>query len=416
MAGNSQTIDGKERIQEVPNPTSINVGEQSHFKIFGNQLRVSPLHYKNIYQQMNYLTGFCICAVLIMLCDASKHLQISYKPLDNTIKVHLPPLGGVFLSNLQFNGPFVAKQQQTQLSTRRLVLRPGGRVTPSRIPQESILYSQLGVGHLSRENGAPTVVNFAINLHYNSNSDQFQVKLNYFAWSRPVRSVKFRSKIKNIPRWSFDANMKQLVSVEVDQEDSALKHSFSDDTVKIQVMQENGGIVQLCILNANKKALRDLEVQCAVLDCLLRANKIEFEYVNVKDWHEISFKLHVRPLIVRQIKHTLQIADQQNAKVSAMDKLVPQQKLPGHSTRPNQMPMSKSLDNFGHHLQIETRLSVFDSIRTEYQKVVSSSNAPKISRMSDDDATEQYYEALTSPKASSPSPLVHKPLNALVKN
>ncbi|KAI3630847.1 hypothetical protein MIR68_012282 [Amoeboaphelidium protococcarum] len=179
-------------------------------------------------------------------------------------------------------------------------------------------------------------------------------------------------------------------------------------------MQENGGIVQLCILNADKKALRDLEVQCAVLDNLLRANKIEVEYVNVKDWLKISFKLHVRPLIVGQIKHTLYIT-----KVSAVDKLVQQQKLPGHSTRPNQMPMSKSLDNFGHHLQIDTRLSVFDSIRAEYQKDVLNSNAPQISRIKndgDDDAREIYYETQTSPQAPSPSPLVHKPINALMKN
>ncbi|KAI3652832.1 hypothetical protein MP228_002257 [Amoeboaphelidium protococcarum] len=365
---------------------------------------------------MNYLTLFWFGVLLVTLCDASKHLQISYKPLDNTIKVHLPPLGGVFLSNLQFNGPFVAKQQQTQMSTRRLVVRPGRRVTPSRIPQESILYSQLGVGHLPRENGAPTVVNFAINLHYIPNRDEFYVKVNYFAWSRPVRSGKIQSKVQQIPRWLFDANMKHLVSVEVDQEvvDSAWKQSFNDDNYKIQVLHENGGNVQLCILNADKKALRDLEVQCAVLDSLLSANKIEVKYV--KDWHNISFKLHVRPLIVRQIKHTLQNDDQQNAKVSAMDKLVPQLKLSGHSTRPNQMPMSKSLDNFGHHLQIETRLSVFDSIRAEYQKDVLNSNASESSRMSDDDATEYYYEALTSPKASSPSPLFHKPLNALMKN
>ncbi|KAI3638234.1 hypothetical protein MIR68_003845 [Amoeboaphelidium protococcarum] len=202
--------------------------------------------------------------------------------------------------------------------------------------------------------------------------------------------------------------------------DSALKQSFSDDNQKIQVLQENGEKDWLCILNADKKALRDLEVQCAVLNSLLRTNKIEFEYVTVKDWHKISFKLHVRPLIVRQIKHTIQNADQQNAKVSTIDKLVPKQKLASHPTLPNYMPMSKSLDNFGHHLQIETRLSVFDSIRAEYQKDVLNLNAPKISRINDDadddDTKELYYEAQTSPQAPSPSPLVHKPLNALMKN
>ncbi|KAI3630848.1 hypothetical protein MIR68_012283 [Amoeboaphelidium protococcarum] len=176
---------------------------------------------------MNYLTGFCLCAVLIMLCDASKRLQISYKSLDKTIKVHLPPFGGVALSNEQLNGPFVTKQQQIQKSARPLAVRTGRRVPPSRVPQESILQSQLGQGQLPRENGAPIIVNFVMNLHYNPNRDEFQVKCNYFAWSRPVRSGKIQSKVQQIPRWLFDANMKHLVSVEVDQGGDAVNFKFS---------------------------------------------------------------------------------------------------------------------------------------------------------------------------------------------
>ncbi|KAI3638233.1 hypothetical protein MIR68_003844 [Amoeboaphelidium protococcarum] len=176
---------------------------------------------------MNYLTLFWFGVLIVTLCDASKHLQISYKSQDKTIKVHLPLFGGVTLSNLQLNGPFVTKQQQIQKSTRPLAVRPGRRVTPSRIPQESILYSQLGRGQLPRENGAPIIVNFAMDLHYNPNRDEFLVKFNYFAWSRPVRSGKIQSEMQQIPRWSFGANMRQLVSVNVDQEGNTVNFKFS---------------------------------------------------------------------------------------------------------------------------------------------------------------------------------------------